>query len=1144
MDKSAVFGFVGTLLLIGAAPAWGQAVYGSVVGTVTDASGAAVPGAKITITDVARGVSFTTLTNETGNYTQSHLIVGLYEVHVDAVGFSPYVGKNISVEVDATTRVDIRVTTGDVHEEVNVTGESPLLKTDRADVSDTVTQRVVMELPVLSRDVNRIYLLIPGVQANGTTTQAEQPQDVYRPSMSGQPWGGITFLLDGAENREPVLGEPVISPNIDALAELRITLSAYDAELPQASQGVVSMQTKSGTNDWHGGAFWFRRDADTAARDPFAQSLPLPGTTNQFVPKTLWNQFGASLGGPIQTNKTFIFGDFQGLRQANGASLLERVPTVAERNGDLSDLGVPIFNPCAGTNCNIAPAQRQQFTGGVIPGALLSPQAQALLAYLPLPNIPNATGASPNYAANGTGVENGNNFDVRVDRYQTEKLHVFTRYSMAQYSGTAPGAFGLEAGGPDFPVDTYAGSSWDRNQSAVVGIDYPLSSKWLVDFRMGYLRYNVFVEPNGLGTTPAKDAGIPGVSLDNFYTSGMPGMSLTGTGGVQFGYSLAFAGCNCPEHEFENQFQWTGNVTHIMGNHSLKFGPDFRFLMNTRIHSNPHRSGDWTYSPTTTEGPNGGGLSLATFLLGDVSSFVRGVAENVTAKERQHRFFSYIQDTWRVTPKLTVNYGTRWEIYFPQYVNGKDQGGFPDLATGQDFIAGENGVSLNGNAKTALTHLAPRAGIAYQLTPTTVIRSGYGRSYDTGVFGNNFGHNTNLNLPVLASQSLNPANPWLPVFTLAQGPPNLSPSGVLASQPLGPNGSPMWPDGVAPWILPWNQDRTLRLPKVDGWNLTVEHQFASNLVLSVGYVGNEGSDITANYNINAPTIVGFGTLSTNQRRPFYQKYGWTESINYFGDDHSDHFESLQVRAERRFKGGLNVQSNFTWGSAFNYATDYLFWNSAIDYGRESGFRTKVFNANFIYELPFGKGKPLFGGSPRAVRSLLSNWELSGILVWESGLPFTPSYADCGKDEDTGPCRANLVGDASVPNPGPQEWFAPAPAGTSATGCTASSTPTAELNANGCTRGSWSRPAAGTFGNVAYDSFFGPHFANLDTSLTRSFNITEKITAQIRAESFNTLNHVNLGQPNSVVDSGIGGQITSLASLAQMRRWQFAVRIKF
>jgi hypothetical protein len=1142
MKKLGILGCLGFLLAV--SNCFGQAVYGSIVGTVTDPSGAGVLLAKVTILDLARGITFSTAANEAGNYSQQHLIVGQYEVHVEASGFSTYVQKNVTVEVDAVTHVNAQIRPGEVHEEVNVTGESPLLKTDRADVSDTITQKSVLELPVLSRDVNRIYLLIPGVQANGTTTSAEQPQDVYRPSISGQPWGGITFLLDGAENREPVLGEPVISPNIDALAELKITTVAYDAELPQASQGVISIQTKSGTNDWHGGAFWFRRDANSQARDPFSQSLPLPGTSNQFVPKTLWNQFGASLGGPIQKNKTFIFGDYQGSRQATGASLLERVPTAAERTGDLSDLGVPIFNPCIGSNCNVAPAQRQQFAGAVIPSALLSPQASALLQYLPLPNIPGAVGQAPNYAASGTAIQNGNGFDVRLDRYQNQKMHLFTRYSMAQYAGVAPGAFGLEAGGPDFPVATYAGSSWDRNQSAVIGIDYPLSPTWLTDFRFGYLRYNVFVEPNGLGTTPAKDAGIPGVSLDNFYTSGMPGMTLSGVGGVQFGYSLAFAGCNCPEHEFENQLQWTGNVTHIVRNHSIKFGPDFRFLMNTRIHSNPHRSGDWTFSPTTTEGPNGGGLSLATFLLGDVSSFVRGVAQNVTAKEKEHRYFSYIQDTWRVTPKLTVNYGTRWEVYFPQYVNGKDQGGFPVLSTGENFVAGENGVSLNGNAKTALTHLAPRAGIAYQLTATTVIRSGYGRSYDTGVFGNNFGHNTNLNLPVLASQSLNPANPWLAVFTLSQGPPLLDPGSVLASQPVGPNGAHIVPDGVAPWILPWNADKTLRLPKVDGWNLTVEHQFSSTLVLSAGYVGNKGTDITSNYNINAPTIVGFGTLSTNQRRPFYQKFGWTQSINYFSDDHSDHFESLQVRAETRFKDGLNLQTNFTWGSAFNYATDYLFWDPHIDYGRESGFRTKVFNGNFIYELPLGRGKHFLSNPSRALDRLVSGWQLSAILVWESGLPFTPSYTDCGKDEDTGPCRPNLVGNPTVSDPSPKAWFAVAPPGTSGTGCINTAAPTSELNANGCTRGPWSRPAAGTFGNTAYDSFFGPHYANLDSSLSKSFYVSEKVTAQFRAELFNSLNHVNLGQPNASVDSATAGQITSLATLAQMRRWQFALRVKF
>jgi hypothetical protein len=1125
-----------------------QAVYGSISGNVTDTSGAAVPGAKVTITDPDKGVTYTATTNESGNYSQTHLIVGTYEVRVEASGFSAVVQKNVHVEVDAVTTINARMPLGSVGETVNVVAEAPLLKTEKSDVSDTMTQRQIQEMPVIGRDLSRVYFQVPGVQATGTTAFSEQPQDVYRPTIGGQYWGGISFLLDGTDNRESVLGEPVITPTFDSLSELKITTTAYDAEFGQASQAVISQQTKSGTNNFHGSAFEYRRDQHGAARNPFTQSQPIAGTNNTFIPPTLWNQFGGSLGGPIQKDKTFFFGDYQGSRQHNGDSQLLRVPTAAERAGDLSDLNTPIYNPCNGSDCNITPANRQQFAGAVIPQNLLSPQALSLLKLIPLPNVAGVSGATPNYVASGQGVLNSDVFNVRVDRYQTEKLHLFGRYSFMQYGQQAPGAFGNTAGGPQYSAAGFAGVSSLRDQSLASGFDYSIRPNWMTDFRFGFFRYRVFVNPNGLGTSPAKDVGIPGLNLDDYYTSGMPHFGINGTGGFLFGYSLTVNSCNCPLNEQENEFQWVSNTTHMFGNHSLKFGVDWRFQQNLRVPSDTHRSGQLTFDPTTTSGPTGGGLGLASFLLGQVQSFGRYVSNSTDAAERQNRLFTYVQDTWKITPKFSLNYGLRWEIYFPQYVNGKDQGGFQNLSTGEVMITGENGVNMSGNVKTAMTHFAPRIGLSYQVEPKTVVRAGYGRSYDVGVFGYSFGHNVTQNLPVLANQSLNPSQPWLSVFTLANGPGAvLDPTTILASQPKGPNGNPILPNGIAPNVLPLSSDNTMRLPVIDAWNFTVEHQFSPSMVFSIAYVGNHGYHVTAggtNYNINQPTIVGFGTLSTNQRRLFYQKFGWTQSIKYFSGDASTKFNSLQVRAEKRFASGLQFQGNFTWGSAFDFENSYFFWSHDLMYGRESGFRRFVFNFNGFYELPFGKNKKFLKSASKPLDLLVGGWQLAGVGTWESGYPFTPGYTNCGSDEDTGPCRANLVGNASVSNPNAQQWYATAPAGTADTGCVATATATPLLNANGCTRGPWSRPAAGTFGNVARNSFFGPHFFNADASMSKRFVMSERMNLQFRAELFNAFNHVNLGQPNATVDSPTAGKIFALASLAQMRKWQLGLRLQF
>lgn len=1126
-----------------------QAVYGSIVGTVTDGTGASVPNAKITITDVGKGVNYSVTTNETGNYSQLHLIVGTYEVRVEAAGFATAVQQNARVAVDIATQVNFELKLGNVDQVLNVTGEVPLLKTQRSDVSHTITQQAVVELPVLGRDLNRLFFLVPGFQAAGTTAASEQPHALFRPSVSGQYWGGISFQLDGTDNRESVLGEPVISPGLDALSEMKITTQAYDAEFGQANQGVISLQTKSGTNELHGGAFEFRRDQHGQARDPFAQSQPLVGTSNRFIPPTLWNQFGGSLGGPIQHDKTFIFGDYQGSRQKNGGSSLLRVPTAAERNGDLRGLNVNIYDPCDGTNCNVVPASRAQFAGNVIPVGRLSQPAVNLLKSIPMPNVSGVSGATPNYVSSGFGILNNDAFDIRVDRYQSEKMHMFGRYSFMRYDQSVPGAFGYAAGGPAYSTTSFAGAASLRNQSLAYGVDYMITPNWLADFRFGFFRYRVFVNPNGLGTSPAKDAGIPGLNLDSYYTSGMPAFNLTGTGGFAFGYSLGINSCNCPLNEQENQYQWVGNVTHIVGNHNIKFGADWRFHQNLRVPSDTHRSGELAFDAVTTSGPNGGGLSLASFLTGNVYTFGRYVSNSTDAAERQNRFFTYVQDTWRITPKLTLNYGLRWEIYFPQFVNGNSKGGFVNLDTGEVWITGQNGVGMNGNVNTALTHFAPRLGISWQATPKTVVRAGYGRSYDVGVFGSTFGHNVTQNPPVLAIQNVNPANAWQPVFNLAQGPPAvLDPTTVLDNRPKGPNGFSILPPGIQPNVLPLTTKRTMRLPVVDAYNLTVERQVTPTTVVAVAYVGNKGTHVfpggSGQWNINQPNINGFGTLSTNQRRLFFQKFGWTQNIKYFSNDGSNHFNSMQVHVEKRFADGLFLQANYTWASAFDFESSYYFWNHDLGYGRENNLRLHVFTASQVYELPFGKKGKFFTGVNRLTDSFIGGWQLNGVWTWETGLPFTPGYLNFSQDADTGPNRAILVGNASVSNPSAAGWFATATPGTSSQGCATTANATAELNANGCTRGPWTRPAKGTFGTATRNGFFGPPLFNADLSLLKSVNLTERYSLQLRIESFNSFNHVNLGQPVTTVDSPTAGRIFALANLSQMRRWQMGLRLKF
>jgi Carboxypeptidase regulatory-like domain len=1186
-----------------------QAVYGSIVGTVTDASGGVVPNATIKITNIAQGVTYSTATNDSGNYQQTHLNVGKYRVHIEAPGFVPFEQGGAAVYVDAVTQVNAELQIGATTQTLTVNDDPVLLKTTKTDVADTFTQRTLQDLPLPSRDFGRLIYLAPGVTGTGTGASSEQPQDIYRPRVSGQYWGGISVQLDGTDNRESVLGAMVIAPNIDAISEAKITTGAYDAEFGQANQAIISVQTKSGTNDVHGSTFWYHRDDSSFARNPFTQSKPIAGTS-RFIPHTDWNLFGGAVGGRIRKDKLFYFMDYQGARQIDGGSVLARVPTAAERAGDLSDLGVNIFNPCpagvspqsqttsASTICIVAPASRSQFMGNngttpnVIPTGLLSPQALGLLQLIPLPNISGVTNpAANNFQGNGTAITNSDSFDVRVDLFQSQKIHMFGRYSLQQYQQSAPGAFGAEAGGPALingNASSFAGTSDLRNQSLAYGIDYFLRPNFLGDFRFGFFRARVLVNPNGLGTAPASDAGIPNLNLDSYYTSGMPAFILTqgsstlggaatasGTGSFVFGYSLnGNNNCNCPLNEQQNQFQYVTNWTYIRSNHSIKFGVDFRHHQNLRVPSDTHRSGQLTFDSLNTSGPEGGGLGLATFLLGDVSTFGRYVSNITTAAERQNRWFLYTQDTWRLTPKLTVNYGVRWEIYRPQYVNAAGNGGVVSISTGEVTTMGENGTDLKGDIKTNLTHIGPRIGIAYQVQPRTVIRMGYGRSFDVGVFGTSFGHSVTQNLPVLANQTINPSTGSgnlinYSAFNLANGPgapPN--PATLLNGQPTGTDGNPILPKGVTPNILPLTSKKTMRLPVVDTWNVTLERQFGSNFVASVGYVGNKGTDVfpgSQNYNPNMPILVGFDApgVNSNARLPFNnyaqlstllaasglppappcsvcQPYGWTQSVKYFSDDASNHYNSLQARAEKRFSQGLSFQATYTWQTAFDYTNDYFFWSPKVDYGPEDGVRKHVFTALNVYELPFGRGRKFMHDAPRALDLLLGGWQLSGNWTWQSGLPFTPTYSNCGQDRDTGPCKPNIVGPVET-GLGVNNWFTVA--STKLTNPARSATNVCP-NAPGITSGPWQEPACRSFGNVGRNSLYGPHLFNADLALAKTFAIAERFRLQFRAESFNAFNHANLGQPDASIDDGTPGKITGIAALTTMRRFQFALHLEF
>jgi outer membrane receptor protein involved in Fe transport len=1127
MHRSKLALFIVSLLLVTtlSVDIRAQAVYGSISGTVTDAQGAVVPDATVTITSVERNTTDTTTTNDSGLFVKDRLLPGTYKVSIEKAGYKKGEIPQVVVNVDTQAKTDVTLETGQVTETVTISAtEGQLLKTDRADVSTTFESKQITDLPILDRNFTKFILLTPGTQQNQWQHAAsENPQGSTQITVNGQHFSGTGYQLDGTENRDPILGIIVINPNFEAIGEAKITSQNYDAEFGQAIAGVVSVQTKSGTNEIHGSAFDFRLNDVLQARNPFSQSRP-DQITGKLVPDTIRNQFGGSIGGPIVKEKFFYFGDYQGLRSKVGGTRLLTVPTARARTGDLSQYGVAIFDPATGTSV----ATRTQFAGNIIPAGRLSPQALNVLSLIPLPNLPGSdNGTRNNFAASGSELFNNDTFDVRIDGRLSDNFNLFGRFSWADYTRDGPTAFGT-GGGQE--LVSLGGTSKSRDKSLAIGFDYTLSSSMILDVRFGYFKYKVNVLPFDFGTTPATAAGIPGLNLDDF-SSGLPAIFAEGDRGFNAGSGLGVNRCNCPLDQDESQYQVVTNLSMLKGNHTFKFGVDFRHAKNLRVPSDAHRAGELSFAVARTSGATGGGLGIATLLLGDVTKLRRYVSTAIDAGERQWRHFYYGQDTWRVTPKLTLNYGLRLDVINPQTVSGPAKGGFLDLDTGAILAAGVGDIKLNGNVENSY-NFAPRFAAAYQFTEKTVLRAGYGRSYDIGVFGSLFGHSVTQNLPVLAVQELDLGGANR-VFTLAQGPPaftaffglNAPPNhGGVPNTTLPSNGVFFLPDGVFARALPPKQ----RLPQVDAYNVTLQHQLTRDISLEVAYVGNKGTHAFAGggpaANVNQVTAEGFFPgRNPNLFKPFFQKYGWTQGIDYFCNCADNRYNALQTKVTKRFTNGWSLLAHYTYQRAVFNDAEQFFFNRELNRGREDFDRTQIFVLATTYELPIGRGKRYFKDASRAMNLLVGGFQFNSTTTIESGLPFNVTYDRPQTELDTGPNRPNVNGDPQTG--GSRDHFFDATA--------------------------FSRPAAGTFGDLKRNSLDGPGYWRTDASLFKKFGLTETMELEFRVEVVNLFNTVNLNFPDSFIGdpahpASHAGVISNTAFDGNdpQRNFQFALKLKF
>jgi hypothetical protein len=714
----------------------------------------------------------------------------------------------------------------------------------------------------------------------------------------------------------------------------------------------------------------------------------------------------------------------------------------------------------------------------MIPISRIGQNVGNVLALFPAPT---AAGVNNNFVASGSGPFDQKSFDTRIDYSAPHNFAVFGRFSLDYFSLSGTGGLGA-LGSAGFGPGGLTGSSNVHNYSLASGFTKPIGVKWLTDFRFGYFKYNPQTAYPDQNQTPMDKLGFPGLNTgtgiqgppttgglsafifqNNGNNGGVNGAlgSSASSGAFSFGDGLTPARCNCPLTESEQQFQFVNNWTRTQGNHTIKFGADIRYAMNLRVPSDQSRAGILFFDQLGTGNSGANGLGLATFLLGDVTQFQRFVSTSLNAAERQKRTFFYGQDSWRVSPKFTLTYGLRWEMYFPETVNAKGNGGFANLNDGLIRVAGFGAVGSNGNVKNTYNAFAPRLSVAYQLDSKTVLRMGYGRGFDIGVFGSNFGHVVTQNLPVLARQDLSDAsfntaasNNRTAIFTLSQGPQpfNFAPVlGAISSAGTLPiNGvDGLTSAGARPLVQ--------RLPTIDQWNATLQRQVTATLNLTVSYVGNKGTHVFAgngpSYN-NNEIAIGGGTdayqcspnagtttfdckqqfkpfaLQANRRRYFlngvpsfnYPGFTFTDAqgnvhptppccavdTSYYGNDADNKYNALQVKLEKRVSSGLQFLAHYTFSHAYQYDNNYFSVDKQFAWGPNGFNRNQVFVLNAIYELPVGRGKRFFSDAGRVMDLLVGGWQITNTTTYGTGLPFTPGLANCGQISDAGPCRPDRV----------------------------------------------------------------------------------------------------------------------------------------
>lgn len=1104
----------------------GQAVNGSVVGTVTDSSGAVVPQAKVTITNVGTNVSEPAMTDGSGYYSFPDLPPGIYKVAVGKQGFTSVVRSGVTLAVNSTVRVDVRLNPGQVTQTVTVQSQIAQLQTDTAKTGGTLTSVQAEQLPLgTNRNFQNLLNLIPG--SSGTAYNHSHffnPQNSLNSEVNGTSSLSNNFQIEGVNDNERTGLLQVYIPPIEAIQDVDVTTSNYDAEQGTALGAVTNVILKSGTNQFHGSAYEIYNGQALNARNYFDRG---PQGAPFIKPPHIYNYWGGQFGGPIRKGKTFFFVDFLRTDDHEGQFQRNSVPTAAERAGDFSDPTLDtIYNPTTGDtkdclpggNSKLCGTGRVPFAGNNLAGSI-DPISAKLVALVPLPNNNLTASGSAKYQQNFLQttryIQDNKSFDVKVDQYQGQNDHISGRLGYMSPITVQDPAYGL-AGGP--VGGGFEATGTDSTYSADLIWDHIFSPTLIVQNRIGLNRYLNTANQTDYGSKASSDIGIPGVNVDPF-TSGLTGIFIQSTiSDPMVGYSASL-----PWIRSETDFDFVSNWNKIINNHTIKWGVNIIRIRDDLLQEQTFSPrGAWDFRPGQSSTPGAKvnfANNFASFLL-DVPDTVGRDLPVVFPAYRQTQLFLYFNDKWQTTPKLTLNLGMRWEFYPP--ATPHFPGGFSnyDPTNNTLVVAGVGGNPLNIGMKSRYHDFAPRFGLAYRLSDKNVIRGGFGISYEP------FEDNTYAyDFPVKQNNAFNNLSSFGPAIlatgqpaTFAQGfPPPLV--AAIPSNGIIPANTPL--------LINQSYD-VINLnyvdPYVQSWNLAYQRALPGQLTLDIAYVGNRGVHIPVQYNLNAvtdPADIGAGPAG----QPEFVAFGRTAgSTLRFAGETSD-YNALQVKFDRRFADGFALTTAYTYGKALGYAEESgdnsggvtYYINFRRNYARTDYDNTHTFVQSYVWDLPMGHGHRFLNSGPEA--RILGGWQLSGVVTFRTGgaLNFGCTCQSLNapgngqSPEITGPFKK--LGGVDT-----QPWF----------DTSVFSDPSVLFKTP-------------TFGNLGPYVFSGPNSFYVDAALFRTIRMTERFNLQFRTDWFSALNDPQFNGPGTTFGSSSFGLVTGAGG---SRSIDFGLKLNF